>query len=461
MKNQAVVIYGTTVDRVLSVLDSGVLEGCNVVGVCTDELVLGDSAIKNVPIVQISDINSLVVLLDENIPDSYRRAIEDKGLLMWNLERFLNAVNATADLDAVTDTNEIQSIDESVEGISDDSNVDVPVTVSDVSIQEDDEVPEQSMPRFSDEQAEAMCGILTTWLEKIYQAVNNTKNKDTSIYNINKELQKFKDGYYGKITSPIVSEMITLREDYKKSIEDCSKFSLTYEKQASYLECTIDQIDEILATYDVEIADGKYSYNGKVIYPLTNNEASVPVSFEGEYPEIEKETYKFADDVTAIQDCSSLEEFLVKVTSNIETLLQNNEALIKSVEIQNADLKKQIAVTDGLLIIPLLRKIIRMKLAFLNKREMLESFKEEAEAIYKEAYEYGIMYAESILTSLGVNIRSNIGDTYDPKYHRILKMQKILPEEAEKDKRIAAFITDCYISDERVVAPAKVIVYKL
>lgn len=37
-------------------------------------------------------------------------------------------------------------------------------------------------------------------------------------------------------------------------------------------------------------------------------------------------------------------------------------------------------------------------------------------------------------------------------------MQKILPEESEKDKRIATFITDCYISDERVVAPAKVII---
>lgn len=461
MKNQAVVIYGTTVDRISSVLDSGVLEGCNVVGVCTDELVLGDSAIKNVPIVQISDINSLVVLLDENIPDAYRRIIEEKGILMWELERFLNAVNATADLDAITEASEFQSSDESIESLSDDSSVDDSATTLDVSNNEYAEVPKQSMSCFSDEQAEAMRGVLTTWLEKIYQAVNNTKNKDTSIYNINKELQKFKDGYYGKITSPIVSEMITLREDYKKSIDDCSKFSMTYEKQASYLECTIDQIDEILATYDVEVAAGKYSYNGKVIYPLTNNEVSAPVNFEGEYPEIEKETYRFADDVNTIQDCSSLEEFLAKVTSNIEMLLQNNEALIKSVEIQNADLKKQIAVTDGLLIIPLLRKIIRMKLAFLNKREMLESFKEEAEAIYKEAYEYGIMYAESILTSLGVNIRSNIDDTYDPKYHRILKMQKILPEEAEKDKRIATFITDCYISDERVVAPAKVIVYKL
>ena len=102
-----------------------------------------------------------------------------------------------------------------------------------------------------------------------------------------------------------------------------------------------------------------------------------------------------------------------------------------------------------------------MKLDFLHKREMIENFKEEAESIYKEAYEYGIMYAERILESLGVNIRSNIDDMYDPKYHRILKMQKILPEEAEKDKRIATFVTDCYISDERVVAPAKVIVYKL
>jgi len=460
MKEQAVVIYGTTVEKITSVVDSGVFGGCNVVGVCTDEFVLGESGINGIPFVQINDIDSLVVLLDENIPDAYRKVLDDKGLLMWNLERYLSAVKNTTDLDVANDDPEPDVEEINVPSTIESSEIESDVS-SEIPTKDDDISSEQSRTYFSDEQAEEMRSCLTTWFEKIYQAVNNTKNKDTSIYNINKELQKFKDGYYGKITSPIISEMITLREDYKKSIEDCSKFSLTYEKQVSYLECTIDQIDEILATYDVEIADGKYSYNGKVIYPVTSNETNEPVRFESDYAEIEKATNSLAEDVNEVKDSVTLEQFLTRATSNVEILLQNNEALIKSIEIQNSDLKKQIAVTDGLVIIPLLRKIIRMKLAFLNKRDMLENFKEEAETIYKEAYEYGIMYAESILSSLGVSIRSNIDDIYDPKYHRILKMQKILPEESEKDKRIATFVTDCYVNEERVVAPAKVIVYKL
>lgn len=459
MKEQAVVIYSTTVEKITSVLDSGLLEGCNIVGICTDEFVLGETEIKGIPFVQIKDIDSLVVLLDENISDACRKVLVDKGLLIWNLDCYLCAVN-TNDIDVANDDTESDVEETNVIPI-DDSIVGDSGVSSELPVQDKDIPPEKLKTYFSDEQAEEMRSCLSNWFEKIYQAVNNTKNKDTSIYNINKELQKFKDGYYGKITSPIISEIITLREDYKKSIEDCSKFSLSYEKQVSYLECTIDQIDEILATYDVEVADGKYSYNGKIIYPVTNNEASKSVRFESDYAEIEKATNSFAEDVNEIKDSASLEQFMTRVTSNVETLLQNNEALIKSIEIQNSDLKKQIAVTDGLVIIPLLRKIIRMKLEFLNKREKLENFKEEAEAIYKEAYEYGIMYAERILLSIGVSIRSDIDDTYDPKYHRILKMQKILPEESVKDKRIATFVTDCYVNEERVVAPAKVIVYKL
>lgn len=454
MQNQEIVIYGTTVDSVSSVIGSGVLQGCNIVGVCTDELVLGESTIMNIPIVQIDNINCPIVLLDENIPDTYRKIIKEKEISMWKLDYFLNMINSATELDDKTDVDRLS--EENVEIVSDDS-----ITSLNSLGQENFEISQQKTSYFSNEQAEEIRNTLILRLEKIYQAVNNTKNKDMSIYNINKELQKFKDGYYERITSPIISEMIVLREDYKKSIEDCSKFSLTYEKQARYLECTIDQIDEILAIYGVEVKDEKYLYNGKVIHPTTNSEPIEPTHFKSDYIEIAKITNCFTEDATEVNDCASLEQFLIKEISNVETLLQNNEALIRCIEIQNSDLKKQTAITDGLVIVPLLRKIIKMKLEFLNKRNMLESYREESERIYKEAYEYGIKYSEKILLSLGVRVRSCTDDVYDPKYHRILKMQKIMPEECEKEKHIAMFITDCYVSEERVVAPAKVIVYKL
>ncbi len=475
-KKKAIVIYGASTEGITSVLNSGKFQGCNIVGVCTDELVLGDSVICEIPVIQMDEINlhdnPIVLLLDDNFPGAFKKVALDKGIPMYNYKDVSLVDDELLD-DIYNGEEDFTVIDITGSAIFNDNNADSIVEIennvyatNDVSspcdIQNSDAVEksENGYTCFSDEQAEVICSSLATWFEKIYQAINNTKNKDTSIYNINKELQKFKDGYYGKLTSPIISEMITLREDFKKSIEDCSKFGLTYEKLSSYLECTVDQIDEILATYDVVVDSEKYSYNGKTIYPLCEEQNNAPC-VENEYAEIAKEAYVFADSPSEIIDYPSLEKFLVSVTENVEKLLQNNEVLIKSIEIQNSDLKKQMAVTDGLLIVPLLRKIIRMKLAFLNKREMLANFKEEAETIYKEAYEYGIAYAESILMSLGVSVRSNIDDIYDPKYHRILKMQKILPEEAEKDKRIATFVTDCYISDERVVAPAKVIVFKL
>lgn len=456
MKDQAVVIYASTVDRISEALESGALEDCNIVGVCTDEFVPGDISIKNIPIVQITDVHSPLVLLDEDIPNACKKMLEEKGVLLWKLEQLLEATNTD---DQATETANIGV--QPCEGTFDEVKLDATVVALNEPNEDAAETVCEGAIYFSDEQADTLRVAVTTWLEKIYQAINNTKNKDISIYNINKELQTFKDGYYRKITSPIISEIITLREDYKKSIEDCSKFGLSYEKQRNYLDCTIDQINEILANYDVEIVDGQHLYNGKCIYPSVRAEGTKQACLEDKYIEIERESHVFDNDASAIRDCTSLEQFMAKATSNIETLLQNNEALINSIEIQNADLKKQQAVTDGLLVVPLLRKIIRMKMAFLSKREMLENFKEEAETIYKEAYEYGITYAESILMSLGINIRSAADDVYDPKYHRILKMQRILPEEAGKDKHIAAVITDCYVSDERVVAPAKVVVYKL
>ena len=459
MEKQATVLYSTTVEKITSFLESEISEVFNVVGVCTDEFVLGKEEINGIPFVQINDVNSPVVLLDDYMPDTFRKVLSEKGLTTWDVEHYLREANENCpnssfdEADPNAKTNDADSSDESCEESGE--------IFSELLDQKETNQQVQTSLCFSDEQAEEMRLCLTTWLNKIFQAVNNTKSKDVSIYNINKELQKYKDGYYWKITSPIVSEIITLREDFKKSIEDCSKFGSNHEKQVNYLDCTIDQIGEILDNYDVKVADGCFTYNGRIIFPTTNTEATGNALFENEYPEIEKGTHLFTEDANEVKDCASLELFLSRVASSIESLLQDNEALIKSIEIQNSDLKKQNAVTDGLVIIPLLRKIIRMKLVFLENLEKLKNSSGDSEDIYKEAYEYGIMCADKILSTIGVNIRNNIDDIYDPKYHRIIKMQKITPEESEKDKHISAFVTDCYVNEERVVAPAKVVVYKL
>lgn len=460
MNNQAIVIYGTTIEKIVSALDSKILEGCNIIGILTDEFTLGISEINGIPIVQIDDINSTVVILDKNIPNGYKKIIENKGLKLWDVDYFLNNINEIYYENNFDDFN--YSLEENNdEKFAENLNSENSNCLSDGDNKYCTETSNQNKLYFSDSQAKEISETLTMWLEKIYQAINNTKNKDISIYNINKELQKFKDGYYNKLTSPIILELITLREDYKKSISDFSKFSMNYEKQTSYLECTIDQISEILNVYGVKDADNKYFYNNKIIYPSDDYDATESICFKNEYVEIEKEIDTVIDSTSKIKDFESLNYFLTKTTLDIENLLKNNETLIKCINIQNSDLKEQLALTDGLLIIPLLRKIIIMKLDFSDKLDILKKFKEKAEDIYMETYEYGISYLENILVSFGVYIKNNIDDTYNPKYHRIVKMQKISPEEIEKDKHIATFITDCYVSDERVIAPAKVIVYKI
>ncbi len=133
-----IVLYGTTVEKITSVLDSGILEGCNcnIVGVCTDELVLGTSAIKNIPIIQIDDVDCSVVLLDDGMPDAYRKAIDGKGLLKGDLDWILQLTKNT-DLDAVSEPQlEGEEMQDAAEPLTDTQNDDVPDSASDASDQE-------------------------------------------------------------------------------------------------------------------------------------------------------------------------------------------------------------------------------------------------------------------------------------------------------------------------------------
>ena len=65
MKEQSVVIYAFSAKSIETVLDSGVMKNVNVVGVRTDEVVMGAPAIRGIPIIREFDNESLVVLLNE------------------------------------------------------------------------------------------------------------------------------------------------------------------------------------------------------------------------------------------------------------------------------------------------------------------------------------------------------------------------------------------------------------
>lgn len=327
--------------------------------------------------------------------------------------------------------------------------------------QTEETVEEPKAPVFSDEQLEDIKNLVSGWLRKVYTLLNNTKKNDTFIYNLNNELRKFKDGYYSQLTSSIVSDLILLREDCKNSVRDADKGSFKYNNYVNYLDCTIEQIKDKLDIYGVTISDGRFTYNGQVIYPVTDLPVFDSKALDTGAANVEYKPIVNTHSLTDITDLSTFGAVLDATGATIEQALLDRDLLSDSLEMQRMVIKKQVDVINGSVIIPLLRRIIRLELFFEEKMRELDGFKEQADAIYREAYEHGADRIENILFSLGVTVMSNVDDAYDPKHHKMIKTEKISPEEQEKNMHVAAFISDCYMRDDRVIAPAKVILYKL
>ncbi|MBE6530012.1 MAG: nucleotide exchange factor GrpE [Ruminococcaceae bacterium] len=327
-----------------------------------------------------------------------------------------------------------------------------------------EQVPEEECKvtsLLSQEQWEELSAKVVSCENDFLRALRNLKEKDDAIYNINKELQKYKDDYYNKLTMPLLGDLISLREDCKTSLENLDKYQLPAEKQKQYVAYSVEQVENILQTYDVEIEDGKYFYNGQVIFPKEDFDREPGCN------KIKEVAIDPMPEIIPISPVSSLEtlyEAFQTIQKNIETVvLQGSNMLAQAIRLQNDDLKKQQKITDGLLSIPLFVKVIRLKQYFEKQsQEMVTALTdEEVENLYRQTYQFATESLEQLLLSYEIRIRSNIDDLYDPRYHKIIKMVKVDSEEAEKDKKIAQFCSDCYVKGERVIQPAKVVVYRI
>lgn len=159
----------------------------------------------------------------------------------------------------------------------------------------------------------------------------------------------------------------------------------------------------------------------------------------------------------------ALSKFLAESLSRIESILSDDENLVKTISVLRDANKKQLDVCDGFLLTPLFASFIQLEEYMYRRLRELESAESDADAmpIYKDAYVYGKSYIERLLLKFGVHVYSFVSDDFQPKYHRVLRVNKIGADEAEKDKKVAQYCTDCYTLGDKVVYPAKVIVYKL
>ena len=183
------------------------------------------------------------------------------------------------------------------------------------------------------------------------------KTKDDAIYNINKELQAFKNDFYYQLLKPFVSDIIELRESCKKTLADVDTYNFGKDECLKNGSFTLEEIENLLMIHEVEVKEGIYYYGNREIFPN-----HTPVEYFGmedlgiaiDAGVVEETNEEYEQSIAGIQ--KQLEQY----QKNIEIVYGKNEKLAQAISEQRKIIKQQQETCNGKLVIPLLLKIINI-----------------------------------------------------------------------------------------------------
>ena len=461
-ENDRVILFGSK-SNVEGVLNDPKLASMKIVAICQESMLeekVEVSGIDSVSMGELVRYDAIVVVADESLSGVNAGYFAAHGI-KYTLSTDVTFGEEESVEEAPVEETVEEAVEEAVVEEETAEAEETEVEEEPVEEAEPEVAAEPCAPTYSDEQYEDIKTKFAEFYDTVLRSVRNTKAKDDAVYNINKELQKYKDDYFLQISKALVNDLIGFREDCKKSDSDMTEFGLSGDKLIGYFECTAEQINDLLSVHGVSEENGIYSYNGKVIYPTPeypkatdNGNGDGYVSTE---PELE------AVDFGAVSTPEELYGALGKCVKNIETLLARDEAFVTTINGMFLASKKQQAVCDGVLIVPALVTVLQIRDYSATRRDALKTAEDDFfnDTATTEIYTYISNYVEKLLLNFGVTIRSEIDRTFDAKYHRVLKMTKITAEESDKEKTVARYCSDCYMYGDKVVYPAKVIIYKL
>ena len=277
-----------------------------------------------------------------------------------------------------------------------------------------------------------------------------SKTKDANVLALSKQLQDYRDGFTKSLYKRIALELISFREDCRKSQNSLQAESVSSETAIKYSSFLCDDFYDLMQNIGISQEGDEFFYNGK---PLNVEKSSASNDMPQEEP---------VSDVIipAIEDLHDLAGYLQSVENAIVSVLQNN-AILDSV-VSNL-IKMSTAYETGLyqvVLYPTIRRMIELYKSSTKKdendKEVIND--ENASALYKENLDSFIESIADILFLLDVTIKVDLQDTYDARFNRIIKY--VETENEELNGKIAHTYTDCYVMDEKVIYPAKVDVYK-
>lgn len=309
-------------------------------------------------------------------------------------------------------------------------------------------------------------------LDTILRAVKVTKNKDAANALLSREIQGYREGFAFKLVRPLCTALIGYREDCRKTLSDVEDFAKDGETVIRYLEFLRSDYEELLSNQGLErTEDGGFELNGENLDDLPRREekpeeepAAAPPAEEAA-PEAETTGAAGTAEAEPAEEAAAAPTFETLLAAVRECFAAVEKALREVDEKDEAALaaaRKSEAIdryyADAVRL-PLFRRMATLYDQLVEKiAEVTETAADAPADAYADVLELLVDESEEILRSAGVEIITEIGDEYDIKSSKILRV--VPTDDPEKDRHVAKRHTDCYRYEEKILYPAKVDVYK-
>lgn len=298
------------------------------------------------------------------------------------------------------------------------------------------------------EQFERLGKLIEAHFNAVCNLLRYTKEKDANVMALSKQLQMYRDGVEGVLFKRIALDVISYREDCRKSLRELGEIEAADAKK--YMGYLIQDYEDLLQNLGIDGTEEDFTYNGKK--PMCEGKIA--------YHDIPAEE-EIAVPAPDVVDAVSLTAYLAACEDSMRAIIARNTALdcVLSDYIAASSLYEQ--GVWMVVLVPVLRRMLAYgrKLSDFVEKEAGQLQEDNAAKGYADALVYALKICDGILEMCNVMIDGVASEVYDPKRHRILKM--IPTEDVALNGRVVNRYTDCYLMEEKVIYPSKVDVCKI
>lgn len=297
--------------------------------------------------------------------------------------------------------------------------------------------------------------LLAGYFDGLAKLIRITKSKDEIIAKLTREVQTYREDFLLKLVKPLCVSLISLREDYRKTLREVNDYAKSKEKVIQYSEYILSDVEEVLLNQNVESNGGKFYLGGELLIEKQPVKACFVKPEIPETPEASQEAFEISS-----RSFEGIVEYIDTRNKGLAAILQNNALTDATLSAYVAGMESIEANYSDAILLPIYRSLAEMYSLLEGQCEEIKKTVTEENKVekYTSVLQAALDNIDKILISCGVSIRTEISDVFDPIKDKILKV--VSCEDEAKDRKIAKRHTDCYLFENKVLYPSKVDVYK-